>query len=283
MSDSLAFRQPAVIETDPSSGFACDYVAGVNRVLSLPPYLLVDNIGRNFEVWRFPPGELEPSARALYDLTSYPDDPIASLLDVDLHAAFLWRDGRELLAVNHYGRVRCFELPSPAAHMLPAWEVQLLGDTERVVMAADSFITSSPRGEFMDDPSKPGIFMFEPLAASHAPASGGPRRLGYDQALAGWGMTSALEVSAAATRLAVAAGPRVGMFGLACGSAGLRLGDCLWEAPLRFHCQWLHFDETGRLWPEAIDRLRPLRIAVTGMPVAAGASTPSRSKVVRAS
>ena len=248
MSDSLALRQPAVIETDASSSFACDYVAGVNRVLSLPPYLLVDNIGRNFEVWRFPPGGLEPAARARYDLTSYPDDPIASLLDVDLHAAFLCRDGRELLAVNHYGRVRRFELPSPDSHLRPTWELQLLGDTERVVMAAGCFITSSPRGEFTDEPSKPGIFLFEPIAASHAPASGGPRRLGCDQALAGWGMTTALEVSTAANRLAVAAGPRVGVFRLACGRAGLRLGDCLWEAPLRAHCQWLHFDETGRLW-----------------------------------
>ncbi|MBF8300948.1 MAG: hypothetical protein HW394_1318, partial [Acidobacteria bacterium] len=246
MSGSLALRQPSVIETDASSSFACDYAAGVNRVLSLPPYLLVDNIGRNFEVWRLPPGDLEPAPRARYDLTSYPDDPIASLLDVDLHAAFLRRDGRELLAVNHYGRVRCFELPSPASRMRPTWELQLLGDTERVVMAADCFVTSSPRGEFTDDRPEPGIFLFEPIAASHAP--GVPRRLGCDQALADWGVTSALAVSPAAHRLAVAAGTRVGVFSLACGSAGLRLGDCLWEAALRFHCQWLHFDETGRLW-----------------------------------
>ena len=248
MSDSAALRQPAVIETDASSSFACDYVAGINRVLSLPPYLLVDNIGRNFEVWRFPPGDLEPAARARYDLTSYPDDPIASLLDVDLHAAFLCRDGRELLAVNHYGRVRRFDLPSPASHLRPTGELQLLGDTERVVMAADCCITSSPRGEFTDESSQPGIFLFEPIAAARAPAAGGPRRRVGDQALAGWGMTSALAVSAAANRLAVAAGSRVGVFRLACGRAGLRLGDCLWEAPLRAHCQWLHFDETGRLW-----------------------------------
>jgi hypothetical protein len=92
--------QPTVIETDTSSSFVCDYASGVNRVLSLPPYLLVDNIGRNVEAWRFQPGDPEPSARALYDLTSYPDDPIASLLDVDLHAAFLRHDGHELLTVN---------------------------------------------------------------------------------------------------------------------------------------------------------------------------------------
>src|SRR5687767_4395782 len=125
-----AGRRPHLIETDASSTFVCDYVTGVNRVLSLPPYLLVDNIGRNFEVWRFQSDEVEPAARTRYDLTSYPDDPMASLLDVDLHAAFLRRDNRELVAVNHYGRVRGFDLAAPVARLQPAWEVQLLGDTE---------------------------------------------------------------------------------------------------------------------------------------------------------
>ena len=49
--DSAALPQPAIVATDPSSSFVCDYVAGVNRVLSLPPYLLVDNIARNVELW----------------------------------------------------------------------------------------------------------------------------------------------------------------------------------------------------------------------------------------
>ena len=254
MSDSPALLQPAVITTDASSSFACDYPAGINRVLSLPPYLVVDNIGRNFEVWRFPPGALEPSARSLYALTSYPDDPIASLLDVDVHAAFLRRDGRELLAVNHYGRVRRFEMPSPDPHMRPSEQLQLLGDTERVVMAGDCFITSSSRGEFTDDPSQPGIFLFEPIGpstasnASNAPGAGGPRRLRCDQALASWGITSALAVSRDATRLAVAAGSRAGVFRLRSEGASVHVGECLWEAALRFHCQWLHFDETVRVW-----------------------------------
>jgi hypothetical protein len=247
MADAAA-RRPDVIETDASSSFVCDYVAGVNRVLNLPPYLLVDNIGRNFEVWRFRPGEAQPAARALYDLTAYPDDPIASLLDVDLHAAFLRGDSRELLTVNHYGRVRGFELPAPAARLQPAWELQLLGDTERIVMAGDCFIASSPRGEFTNDASQPGLFLFAPIGRLVRPASGETRRLECDQVLSEWGVIGALAVSAAADRLAVATGLRLGIFALACSSAGVRLGDCLWEAPLMFHCQWLHFDEAGRLW-----------------------------------
>ena len=248
MSDAAARHRPAVIETDGSSSFVCDYVAGVNRVLSVPPYLLVDNIGRNIEVWRFQPGDRDPVARTLYDLTSYPDDPIASLLDVDLHAAFLRREGHELLTVNHYGRVRRFNMPAPAVRMRPTWEWQLMGDTERIVMAGDCFITSSPRGEFTDNPSQPGVFLFEPIGTAPGSASGQPGRLRCEQALADWGVISALAVSAPNNRLAVAAGLRLGVFGLACSNAGLQLGRCIWEALLAFHCQWLHFDEAERLW-----------------------------------
>jgi hypothetical protein len=255
----VTLRQPAVVATDPSSSFVCDYPAGVNRVLSLPPYLLIDNIGRNVELWHFQPGDLEPSARALFDLTSYPGDPIASLLDVDLHAAFVRGDGRELLTVNHYGCVRGFELPAPSGRLQPAWERHLRGDTERIVMAGSCFIASSPRGEFTDDRAQPGIFLFEPLGASPAPGLSG--RLNYDQALADWGVISALAVSAAADRLAVASARRLGVFALTCGRAGVRLGDCLWEAPLGFHGQWLHFDGTECLWAGGY---RPVSSATAG-------------------
>ena len=248
MADRSAVGRPDVIETDASSSFVCDYVAGVNRVLALPPYLVVDNIGRNVEVWRFQPGEPEPAARARYDRTSYPGDPIASLLDVDIHAAFLHRDGRELLAINHYGRVRGFELPAASARLQPLWECQLLGDTERIVMAGDCCITSSPRGEFTDDLPRPGIFLFAPIAAARRPASGHAGRPACAQALADWGVIDALAVSPSADRLAVSAGQQLGIFSLTSSDAGLRLGECLWEAALSFACQWLHFDETGCLW-----------------------------------
>jgi hypothetical protein len=246
--DAIALPVPTIVQTDASSSFVCDYVAGVNRVLSLPPYLLVDNIGRNVEVWRFQSAHREPVARAVYHDTSYPDDPIASLLDVDLHAAFLRHDGHELLTVNHYGRARRFELPASAVQMHPTGEVQLLGDTERVVMAGDCFIASSPRGEFTDDAPQPGVFLFEPIPSSLEPAAVGTRRLASDQVLADWNVISALTVSAGSNRLAVASGPHLGTFELACNKAGLRLGDCVWEADLTFHCQWLQVDETGRLW-----------------------------------
>ncbi len=240
--------QPATAATDPSSSFVCDYVAGINRVLGLPPYLLIDNIGRNVEVWRFEQGAREPVARARYDLTSYPGDPIASLLDVDIHAAFLRSGGRELLTVNHFGRVRRFELPAPASRLQSTGELQLLGDVERVVLAGECFIGSSPRGEHTDDPARLGLFLFEPIATAFEEAPGQVRRLTAEQELADWGVVSALAVSASGARLAVAAGCRLGVFDLTAGRAGRRLGACRWESLLPFHCQWMHVEEAGRLW-----------------------------------
>ena len=239
-------RRPAIIHTNPASSFACDYVAGVNRVLSLPPYLLIDNIGRNVELWRFPADAAEPSGRARYDDTAY-SDPIASLLDVDIHAAFLRDAGRELLTVNHYGRVRAFATPPADTRMRLTWECQLLGDMERVAIARDCFIGSSPRGEFTDDPAQPGLFLFEPMREVHTrrdPAE----RLRYEQALADWGVISALAVSSSSDRLALAAGTRVAVFAVSVSSAGLRLGECLWESTLDFSGQWLHFGAGARLW-----------------------------------
>jgi hypothetical protein len=238
--------QPSSVDTDPSSSFACDYVAGVNRVLSLTPYLLVDNIARNVEMWRFEPGAGEPFARARYDLTSYPNDPDASLLDVDIHAAFLRHGARELLTVNHFGRVRRFDLTTQTAHLQPTGELQLLGDTERVVLAGDSFIGSSPRGEHTDDAARPGLFLFEPIPSSFK--AGPARPLAWEQALGDWGVVSALTVSATGTRLAVAAGSRLAVFDLTRGHTGLRLGTCHWERVVPFHCQWIQLDEAGRLW-----------------------------------
>jgi hypothetical protein len=244
----LVLPRAAIVDTDPSSSFVCDYVAGVNRVLGLPPYVLVDNIGRNVELWCFEPGATEPLARARYDQTSYPGDQGASLLDVDIHAAFLRRNSSELLTVNHFGRVRRFALPMRTGRLMAAGELQLLGDVERVVLAGDCFIGSSPRGEHTDDRARPGLFLFEPIHASFETSPGDVRRLAWKQVMADWGVVTALAVSADATRLAVAAGARLGVFDLVLSRSGVRLGACRQESALSFNCQWLHLEEDGRVW-----------------------------------
>lgn len=249
MDPAAVLPSPAVVDTDPASSFACEYVPGVNRVLSLPPYLLVDNIARNVELWRLAADARRVLDRTRYDDTSYPGDPDASLLDLDIHAAFL-RDGRDLVTVNHYGRVRAFPVPASSPRMFPSWEAQLLGDMERVVLVDGCLVASSPRGEFTPDAARPGVFVFEPLADAGAtreqPAE--PRRLQFDQILADWGFVRAVAVSRPGDRLVVSAGPRVGVFPVERHPAGLRVGACLWECELPFDAHWLHVDEDRRLW-----------------------------------
>jgi hypothetical protein len=246
--EAAALPAPAAIETDPSSSFVCDYPAGINRVLSLPPYLLIDNIARNVELWRFDAGAHRPAARARYDRTSYPGDPDASLLDLDIHAAFVRGEGQELLTVNHFGRVRRYTLPPQADRMSVTGERQLLGDMERIVLVGDAFIGSSPRGEYTADEARPGIFLFEPLRSWTAEASGSTGTLACEQTLADWGVVSALAASPSGTLLAVASGPRFGLFDLEVSPAGVRLGPCVLESRLPFHGRWLQFDEADRIW-----------------------------------
>ena len=179
---------------------------------------------------------------------------MASLLDVDVHAACLHRAGREMLVVNHYGRVRAFEMPLATSRLRPVREWQLLGDTERVVFAHDCFIASSPRGEYTVDPAQPGVFLFEPVTRP----KGASTRLDCDQVLAEWDVTSAISFSEQMGWLAVASGQRIGVFALAPSAtgAGLRLGACQWEAEVGCHCQWLHFDALRRLWTGGYRLLR---------------------------
>lgn len=242
---AMSSRRPEVVPTDTSSNSVCYSFAGVNRILNLEPYLVVDNIGRNIDIWRFHNNGVEPVQRGWYDRTSTP-----SLLDVDLHAAFL-RGDHELLTVDHYGRMWRFSLPPSAARMQPTHELRLLGDVERFVMANDCFIGSSPRGHFSDDAPQPGIFLFAPLSRALATANG-VTALPCDQALAEWGAITALALSPSATHLAVGAGTRLGVFSLVVNGTSLRIGPCAWEAEAAFESQWLHIDDTT-LWAGGFD------------------------------
>ena len=243
----MPLRVPEIIPTDTWSDAVCYSFAGVNRIVNLEPYLVVDNIGRNIEIWRFEKNGIEPVEHAWYDRTATP-----ALLDVDLHAACL-RGDHELLTVDHYGRMWRFALPPSAVRMPPTCEVRLLGDVERFVMVNDCFIGSSPRGHSSDDVPQPGIFLFAPLSSTRATAHG-VTRLGCDQALADWGVITALAVSPSATRLAVGAGTRLGVFPLHVDGTRLRIGPCAWQADVTFESQWLHIDDTT-LWASGFQPL----------------------------
>ena len=155
-----------ILDSDRTSSFSNTGAAGINRLVPLDDLLLVDNIGRNFEL-RQVSDAAGPAwiQRALYDVTLFPGEDNPSILDSDVHGAFLTADRRWLLVGNHFGRVRCFAWPltghgSPCRPS-PSVELQLPGDTERLAFDGTRLITSSPRGSYTPDPPRPGVFISE--------------------------------------------------------------------------------------------------------------------------
>jgi hypothetical protein len=236
-----------VMPTDDSSTFTNTGAAGINRLVGLGDLLLIDNIGRNFEIRRLTDEGNEPSFTqiARYDVTIFPGEDNPSILDLDVHGASLNGDGSLLLICNHYGHVRCFDWPLRPAQtsrrLASTFEAQLLGDTERVLFYDDCLIVSSPRGAYTVDPPMPGIFVSERVSRASGRAMS-PRRLTYVHALQDWGMVAALAVDPRLQVLAVATHDRLGMFGLESTKAGPRLGRCLWSTAVAQSMQWLAID-----------------------------------------
>jgi sugar lactone lactonase YvrE len=234
-----------IVDSDATSSFSNTGAAGINRLVPLDGLLLVDNIGRNFEL-------RDPAwiQRALYDVTIFPGEDNPSILDSDVHGAFLTSDRQWLLVGNHFGRVRGFAWPlsgpgSPS-RPFPSVELQLPGDTERLAFDGTRLITSSPRGSYTPDPPRPGIFISEPVTPLlTASPAGELRRLDCRCELADWGVITALAFEPSRRLLAVSAGERLGLFGLDCDDRGeLRR---FWTADLGHAAQWLAFDESGHL------------------------------------
>lgn len=244
----------AVVDTlpsDQSSTFTNTGAAGINRLVDVDGVLLVDNIGRNFEF-----RQIEDAAgpawiqRALYDITIFPGEDNPSILDNDVHGAFLTADRTRLLVGNHFGRVRCFAWPFPVDSVphrpAPLVELQLPGDTERLAFDGRCFITSSPRGAYTPDAPRPGIFISEPIQPLLAARTGELRCLDCRSELADWGVITALALESSSCLLAVAAGTRLALFRLERDDSGTRCGQPLWETELPYGVQWLAFDAASR-------------------------------------
>jgi hypothetical protein len=240
-----------ILDSDRTSTFSNTGASGINRLVPLDGLLLVDNIGRNFEIRQL--GDAAGPAwiqRALYDLTIFPGEDNPSILDSDVHGAFLTPDRRWLLVGNHFGRVRCFAWPlsghgSPC-RPAPSVELQLPGDTERLAFDGTRLITSSPRGSYTPDPPRPGVFISESVTSLLTVSPTGELRgLDCRCELADWGVITALAFEGRHRLLAVAAGARLGLFCLD-GDDHAELRP-LWTADLAHAAQWLAFDDRGHI------------------------------------
>jgi hypothetical protein len=245
----------ARLPTDQTSTFVNSGAAGVNRLVSVDDLLLIDNIGRNFEIRRIvsPGGAPVFEQRALYDVTAFPGEDNASILDSDVHAAFVTSDGSTLLTCNHFGRVRCFDWPlqsgTAGRRLTSRVDLQLPGDTERLAFHAGCLITSSPRGAYAPEPPCAGIFISEPVTPHLLPGlADGVRRLDCRHELESWGIVMGLAIDRGLELIAVASTDRLGLFRLTTTRSGVRLGDSVWERPMRYATQFLAFDSIrGRL------------------------------------
>src|SRR5262249_5289085 len=166
---------------------------------------------------------------------------------IDIHAALLTHDCSSLLVANHYGLVRGFEWPVLQENAGVAFELQLPGDTERLLLTRDCLITSSPRGQMTPDAQTPGLVVSEPLrpAMQRARGTARPYRLSFHRELEGWGVISAM--AAREELLAVAAADHLGLFQTALHDGELTLSTCLWQVDLPCYVQWLAFNGDGRL------------------------------------
>ncbi|MPZ48070.1 MAG: hypothetical protein GEU75_01950 [Dehalococcoidia bacterium] len=245
--EGATLPEPVIVPTDPASTFTNSTAAGINRVVALSPdLLLVNNIGRNCELWHFDSaGGFRQ--QAVFNTTIFPGEDFPSIFDLDAHAAFLADGGATLLLCNHYGLVRCFDLAATEAGSLTvAATLSLPGDTERLLLAQGCLIASSPRGQYTPEPAEPGILISERLPRL-ADVRGREIALGYELGLRDWGMVTALATNAAQRLLAVGAAERIGVFALESREHGLRLGRCLWERRIPYLPQWTGFDGAARL------------------------------------
>src|SRR5690349_4345835 len=97
---AIEARHAEVLPTNPETTFQNAGKPGINRLALIDNWLLINNIGRNHELWQMQP----PSHRLmLRGTTIFPGQDIPSQLDIDLHAAFSTKDRRFLLATDHYG------------------------------------------------------------------------------------------------------------------------------------------------------------------------------------
>lgn len=244
-----------LIRTHPDSSVCNSQPAGIGRLAVFGGQLVINNLGRNIELSAVAGQGLE--LNWLSDECAFPDDDERSQFDLDMHAFLTGPDGSSLVAVNHYGRVSCFSaalLPVmrstpwlvPDAHLL--WP----GDVEQFAWLGNGLISTSPRGYKCDDPPATGILISEEpwdqallraaVVKGEVISPMAAHRLRYQRLLSDWGYTTALAVDKRHLIIAVAAGPRVGVFGASLkDGGGIQLNQMQWEAELPFRCCWLRF------------------------------------------
>ena len=269
MIPAVSERRPEVVLTDPTSSFACDYVSGVNRVLSLDSYLLIDNIARNVEVWEFgrDAGETPVGRSRAASASAIPWRRCWTSTCTRPSCRKPADDCGESL------RSRAGSTCRPSGGVPADFRAPALGDTERVLFAR-LFHRIVARGKY-GRPGAAGCSSSSPWPDRRTRQANRLTRRDarHDQALADWDVISAIDVPADGQSLAVASG---GVCSRCCGLPQAASGRGRWETEVPISASG-SLDAAHRLWTSGVVRcLMPA--AMTGTHAGAAAPPPSMTK-----
>lgn len=230
---------PSTIATHSDSRIHNSQSQGVGCLTSINGHLVINNLGRNIEVCRWSEGELRRIAA--FEETFFPDDDESSQFDMDMHAFLVSPSGDELLAINHYGFIRIFDVPwrddfSAKRELLLQQVLFWPGDVEQFTFAKTCLLSTSPNGHAVSSGAKAGLLISRPWQqfVQYRPSEGQEsiaflkdlRKIDYLQVVGGdeeppvkfelceWGLLTAIAVDRTGSRLALAADKRIGVFDL---------------------------------------------------------------------
>ena len=154
-----------MIDALPVSNVTNEQPAGIGRVAALRDGCAWNNLGRNVV---FADDRLGPTA--IFGDTIYPDDPVTSEFDLDVHAIVDLGDAGATAVLNHLGLLRIFTPARRDARGAVGPDLHedrrlgFVADIERVASAGALLVTSRPRGDRL-----PGLLVTEPIGTARDP------------------------------------------------------------------------------------------------------------------
>ena len=210
-----------IFDTNPSYNVSNSQPHGIGRIAHLEGNLwAVNSLGREIAIISVDEHGLERIA--VYDKTIFPEKDDESQFDLDMHALLLLRDQKTLLAVNHYGLMRFFDisecLEGPNRQGLfdlnPFAELTWAGDVERIVMCGDYLVSTSSLGYSTHDGLViPGLLVSPSLPQVMSDPNVHEEQSLYSIIFRDWGIITALAADDQ-MRIAFAAGDRIGILGV---------------------------------------------------------------------
>lgn len=224
----MPFAHISKRQTDTSSSIINNQTPGVGRVKRLNNLLVINNLGKNIEFRRVDGEDLTPCG--IFAQSEFRNGTEDTEYDLDIHGA-VCVNGR-VLVMNHLGTLIDIDPGSYTERGRLSW----LGDVECLEVVGDRLVSTSGRGDRVDDPATPGVIVSEELPPCRADRK---QTIEKHVLLADWGITSALSVSAEG-RIAFGTASQIACFELAASSGKPEL-RAVWCRDADFAPAWSRF------------------------------------------